>query len=154
MEQIDFANPVFRDYAIVASLMVLLAVLTAWLTVYRMMKTKAGFRSPEDLKKTPLNPEPSEGQLAVNEYVERTRRIQANHGENLPYFLAAGFLYVLTGPDAQLAAWLFYSYAGTRLLHFFAYLTAQVHDIRATFWTLGSGIILFMTGSVLVSLLG
>ena len=29
MEQIDFANPVFRDYAIVASLMILLAVLTA-----------------------------------------------------------------------------------------------------------------------------
>ena len=30
----------------------------SWLTVVRMMQVKGGFRSPEDIKKTPLNPEP------------------------------------------------------------------------------------------------
>ena len=154
MDLLHFDNPVFRAYALVASAMVLLAVLTAWLTVYRMMKVKGGFRSPEDLKKTPLNPAPSEDQLSTNEYVDRTRRMMANHGENIPYFLGAGLLYVLSGPDAGVALLLMYTYGVTRLLHFFAYLTAQVHDVRATFWTIGSAIILYMAGHVLLRALG
>jgi glutathione S-transferase len=44
---------------------------------------------------------------------------------------------------------LFAAYVVTRLLHFVAYLTAQTHDLRATLWTPGSLIILFMAGSVL-----
>jgi hypothetical protein len=43
-----------------------------------MMQVNAGFRSPEDIKKTILNPNPSSEQMAPNEYVDRIRRIQLN----------------------------------------------------------------------------
>ena len=42
------------------------------------MQVKGGFRSPEDIKKTPLNPDPNPKQLEPNERVERIRRIQLN----------------------------------------------------------------------------
>ena len=147
-------DPVFATYAIAASLMILKAVAMSWLTVVRMMQARAGFRSPEDLRKTPLNPAPDPKQLEPNEGVERIRRIQQNDLENLPFFLVAGLLYVLTGPPLLLAQWLLYGYVVTRLLHFFAYLTAQTHEVRATLWTPGSLIIVFMSVRVLLAALG
>ena len=42
------------------------AVSMSWLTVIRMMQVKGGFRSPEDLRKTPFNPEPNPKQLEPN----------------------------------------------------------------------------------------
>jgi glutathione S-transferase len=53
--------------------MVLKAVGMSWLTVVRMMQVKGGFRSPEDLRKTPFNPNPNLKQLEPNEYVDRIR---------------------------------------------------------------------------------
>jgi len=144
----------FATYAVAASLMILKAVAMSWLTVVRMMEVKGGYRSPEDLKKTPLNPSPDASQLLPNERVERIRRIQMNDLENLPYFLVAGFLYVLTQPSLALAQWLLYGYALSRFLHFLAYLTGQIHEIRATFWTVGSLILVFMTIRVLLAALG
>jgi glutathione S-transferase len=73
--------------------MILKAVSMSWLTVIRMMKVKSeksGFRSPEDLHKTPFNPEPNPKQLEPNEYVERIQRIQLNDLESPPFFLVAG----------------------------------------------------------------
>jgi glutathione S-transferase len=145
MNSISLQNPIFVAYAIAASLMVLKVVAMSWLTVWHMMSARSGFRSPEDLRKTPLNPNPDPKQLAPNENVERVRRIQQNDLENVPFFLAAGFLYVLTAPPLWLAQALFYGYAISRLLHFGAYYTAQTHDMRATLWTIGSLIIVFMS---------
>ena len=54
-------NPVFQTYMIAASIMLLKLMLQPWMTVVRMMKVGGGFRSPEDLKKTPLNPNPQSG---------------------------------------------------------------------------------------------
>jgi hypothetical protein len=88
-------DPLFTTYVIAASLMILKAVTMAWLTVIRMMEVKGGYRSPEDLKRTPLNPAPDPAQLLPNERVERIRRIQMNDLESLPYFLIAGLLYVV-----------------------------------------------------------
>jgi glutathione S-transferase len=102
-------------------------------------------RSPEDIKKTPLNPEPNPKQLEPDERVERIRRIQLNDLENLPFFLVAGFLFVLTEPSLLLAQMLLYGYVVSRLLHFVAYFTARTHDTRATLWTVGSFIFIFMT---------
>lgn len=150
METISFQNPVFATYAAAAAIMILKAVSMSWLTVARMMQIKGGFRSPEDLKKTPLNPNPNPNQLEPDDRVERIRRIQMNDLENLPYFLVAGFLYVLTGPSLLLAQWLFYGYVASRLLHFAAYFTGQIHDVRATLWTIGSVILIFMAGKVLI----
>lgn len=149
METLSLQNPLFATYAIAASLMILKAVSMSWLTVVRMMRARAGFRSPEDLKQTALNPEPNAKQLEPNESVERIRRIQLNDLENLPFFLAAGFLYILTGPSLLLAQCLLYGYVVSRLLHFAAYLSARTHETRATLWTVGSLILIFMTCRVL-----
>ena len=66
----------------------------------------------------------------------------------------AAFLYVLTEPPLLLARLLLYGYVISRLLHFAAYFTAQTHETRATFWTVGSLIIIFMTVRTLVAALG
>jgi glutathione S-transferase len=154
MDKLSLHNPLFATYAIAATLMILKAVSMSWLTVVRMMKAKGGYRSPEDLKKTPLNPEPDPKQLDRNESVDRIRRIQLNDLENLPFFLVAAFLFVLTEPSLLLAQVLLYGYVASRLVHFVAYLTARTHDTRATFWTIGSLILVFMTGKTLYVALG
>lgn len=66
----------------------------------------------------------------------------------------AGFLYVLTNPSLLLAQGLLYGYVASRLPHFAAYFTAQTHDVRATFWTIGSLILIFMTARTLLAALG
>jgi len=153
MEQLSFNNPVFVAYGVSATIMVLKAVAMSWLTVAKMMTHRSGFRSPEDLRRTSLNPDPSPEQLLPDERVERVRRIQQNDLENLPFFFMAGLLYVLTGPPLLLAQFLFYGYVVSRLLHFAAYYTAQIHDVRATLWTIGSLVILYMAGATLAHVL-
>lgn len=153
MDNLSLQNPLFATYAIAACLMILKAVAMSWLTVVRMMQVKGGYRAPEDLRKTALNPEPNPAQLAPDDRVDRIRRIQLNDLENLPYFLVAGFLFVLTEPSLMLARVLLYGYVLSRLLHFDAYLSARNHETRATFWTVGSLILIFMTGWTLVAAL-
>lgn len=154
MTDFSLQNPVFATYVIAACLMILKVVAMSWLTVIRMMQEKGGYRSPEDAKKSPVNATPREGQVGPNEKVDRVRRIQLNDLENIPFFLVAGLLYVTTGPDLIVAQWLFYGYVVSRLLHFLAYVTAQLHDIRATFWTIGSLIIVYMAVATLAKALG
>lgn len=154
MASLNLSDPLFATYAIAASLMVLKAIGMSWLTVYRMMRAKGGYRSPEDLKKTALNPQPDPAQIEPNDYVDRIRRIQLNDLENLPFFFVAGFLYVLSGPSLTEAQWVLYGYVVSRLLHFGAYVTAQIHDIRATLWTIGSLLIIYMTVRALLAAVG
>ena len=154
MNLISLQNPVFASYVIAATLMILKAVSMSWLTVVRMMQVKGGFRSPEDLRKTALNPAPHPAQLEPDERVERIRRIHQNDLENLPFFLVAGLLYVLTEPSLLLARVLLYGYVVSRLLHFVAYFTARTHDTRATLWTVGSLILIYMACATLFAALG
>ncbi|GIL02067.1 MAG: hypothetical protein BroJett030_19660 [Alphaproteobacteria bacterium] len=49
---------------------------------------------------------------------------------------------------------LLYGYALSRLAHFAAYFTAQTHDMRATLWSIGSLILIFMTARALLAALG
>ena len=154
LDKLTLNDPLFATYVIAASLTILKAVAMSWLTVVRMVDVKGGYRSPEDIKKTPMNPAPDPAQLLPNERVERIRRIQMNDLESLPYFLVAGLLYILTQPSLLLAQWLLYGYVASRLLHFIAYLTGQIHEIRATFWTVGSLILIFMTIRTLISAVG
>ena len=150
---ISVQNPVFHTYTIAASIMILKLMIQPWITVQRMMKVHAGFRSPEDAKKSPLNPEPVAGQTDINEYVDRSRRINLNDLESIPGFLAAGFLFVLVEPPLLLAQVLIWTYVAARAAHFVAYMTAQLHDIRATFWTFSSLPVLVMAGYVLVQVI-
>jgi glutathione S-transferase len=154
MSDFTLQNPVFATYVVAACLMILKAVAMSWLTVVRMVGANAGFRNPEDMKKTPMNPKPHSGQVGPNESVDRIRRIHLNDLENIPFFLVAGLLYVTTAPDLVLAQWLFYGYVVSRLLHFIAYLSAQIHEVRATLWTVGSVILIYMTGATLAKALG
>jgi glutathione S-transferase len=154
MNALSLQDPLFATYVIAATIMILKAVGMSWLTVVRMMQVKAGFRSPEDLRRTPLNPEPDPRQIEPDERVERIRRIHQNDLENIPFFLAAGFLYILTGPPLLVAQLLLYGYVVSRLLHFAAYLTARTHDMRAALWTIGSLIMIYMAGRSLLAALG
>ena len=134
---ISLDNPVFYTYALTSAIMILKLMLQPWMTVYRMMKVNGGFRSPEDIKKSPLNREPKEGQLELNEYVDRSRRLNLNDLESIPGFLAAGFLFVCSNPPLLLAQILLWIYVISRAAHFIAYSTAQLHmpaKIRLLRW--------------------
>jgi glutathione S-transferase len=154
MDKLSLADPLFATYAIAATIMILKAVSMSWLTVIRMIQENGGFRSPEDFRATPFNPKPEPSQLAPNDRVDRIRRIQLNDLESLPYFLVAGFLYVLTAPPLLLAQCLLYGYVATRLMHFVAYMTAQSHEVRAALWSPGSLILIFITARTLIYALG
>jgi glutathione S-transferase len=147
---LSLENPVFQTYALAASIMILKLMLQPWMTVVRMTKAGGGFRSPEDAKKSPLNPSPQPGQLDANEYVDRSRRINLNDLESIPGFLAAGLLLVLSHPPLLLAQILIWSYVISRAAHFVAYVTAQLHDVRAFCWTWGSLSVIAMAAYTLV----
>jgi glutathione S-transferase len=149
MDQFTLTNPVFVTYAIAASIMVLKIMLQGWITVVRMMSKGAGFVSPEDAKAGLANPKPRAGQLDINDDVDRSRRIHRNDLENIPAFLAVGLLFVAITPPLVAAQWLMYGFVGARLLHTVAYSTAQSHEVRATFYTVGSLIVIAMAVWVL-----
>ena len=142
---LSFEIPVFHTYVLAAVIMILKLMLQPWMTVVRMMKVGGGFRSPEDAKKSPINPTPDPTQLQVNEYVDRSRRINLNDLESIPGFLAAGLLLVLADPPVLLAQVLIWTYVASRAIHFVAYVTAQLHDVRAFCWTWGSLSVIAMT---------
>lgn len=150
---LSLENPVFQTYATAAAIMILKLMIQPWITVQRMMKVDGGFRSPEDAKKSPLNPRPKEGQLEINEYVDRSRRMNLNDLESIPGFLAAGLLFVLAGPPLLLAQVFIWAYVGARAAHFVAYSTAQLHDIRAFCWTWSSVSVIAMAVYVLIQVL-
>ncbi len=147
---LSFENPVFHHYVLAASIMILKLMLQPWMTVVRMSKVRGGFRNPEDAKKSPYNPNPNPAQLDFHEYVDRSRRINLNDLESIPGFLAAGFLLVLVSPPLLFAQILIWTYVVSRAAHFVAYSTAQLHDVRALFWTFGSLSVIAMAAYVLI----
>ncbi len=141
MDAFTLDNPIFRTYVIAATLAILKMLFHAFLVVARMMGANGGFLNPEDTRKTFGNPTPSATQLDANEPVERARRMHRNEGENTPLFLAVGLIFVAAAPPLWLAQSLLYGYIVARLGHLWAYATAQNHEVRATFFTLGALII-------------
>ena len=91
-------DPVFATYAVAATLMILKLMGQGWITVARMMKVGGGFLNPEDAAGGLANPNPRAGQLDPDDYVERSRRMHRNDLENIPGFLIAGLLFILTDP--------------------------------------------------------
>jgi len=145
-----FENPVFVTYVIAATLMILKIMGQGWITVYRMMKIGGGFLNPEDAAAGMANPKPRSGQLDADDYVERSRRMHRNDLENIPAFLVAGLLFAVTQPPLVVAQVLLYGFVVTRLAHFWAYFTAKPHEVRATFFTIGSLIVIGMAVYTLV----
>ena len=148
---LNLTNPVFVTYAIAAAIMVLKIMAQGWITVVRMLSNQGGFVNPEDANSGPANPKPRPGQLELNDDVDRSRRIHRNDLENIPAFLAIGLLFVLIAPPLAAAQWLMYGFVVARLLHTIAYSTAQSHEVRATFYTAGSLIVIAMAAWVLLA---
>lgn len=140
----DMQNPVVQTYVIAALLMCIKMMIQAWVTVYQMIKAKGGYLHPEDLRKTPLNPNPHPEQLHPYPAVERSRAMQRNDLENIPVFCLVGLLFIWSQPPLLLTQMLMYGYVLSRLLHCYALGTAQAHDVRATFYSIGSLIIMGM----------
>ena len=143
-------NPVFATYVIAATLMIIKMMGQGWITVARMMKVGGGFLNPEDANQGMTNPSPRPGQLDADEYVERSRRMHRNDTENIPVFLVAGLLFVLTQPPLWIAQLVLFGYVASRLAHFWAYSTAKSHEIRATFFSIGSLIVIGMAVYTLI----
>ena len=152
-ELISLGNPVFSLYIVAASIMLLKLMLQPWMTVVRMTHVSAGYRSPEDAKKSPLNPSPKPEQLDINEYVDRSRRMNLNDLESIPAFLIAAFLFTLADPPLLLAQILIWTYVASRAVHFVAYTTAQLHDVRAFCWTWSSVAVIAMVAYTLLRVL-
>ncbi len=147
-------NPVFVTYIIAAALTVLKVMGQGWMTVYRMMRAGAGLASPEDLRPGPLNTAPDPSQLELNDYVDRSRRMHRNDLENIPAFWVAGLIFVAVAPPLWLAQGLMYGFVLSRAAHALAYATKQSHELRATFYTIGSLIVIAMAVSALVAVSG
>jgi len=150
MNLLTLTNPVFATYAVCAALAVLKIMGQGWVSVYRLLKVGGGYASPEDLRPGIINRAPDPKKLEINDYVDRSRRMQRNDLENIPGFLAAGLLFVLVSPPLLLAQIMMYGFVVARALHTWAYATAQSHEVRSTFYTFGSLAVMYMAGHVLV----
>ncbi|MZR12316.1 MAPEG family protein [Maritimibacter sp. DP07] len=144
MPTLDLSDPLLATYVVAAALMALKVMGQGWMTVYRMMKSGAGLVNPEDLIPGPLNRAPDKAQLEIDDYVDRSRRMHRNDLENIPAFWVAGALFVLTAPALWLAQVLLFGFVAARAAHFVAYVTKQRHEVRATFYTIGSLIVIYM----------
>jgi glutathione S-transferase len=151
MGEFHTGNPVFVTWMIATALTVLKVMGQGWMTVYRMMKINAGLVSPEDLRPGPANRNPDPSQLEVNDYVDRSRRMHRNDLENIPAFWAAGLIFVAAAPPLWLAQALMYGFVAARAAHAVAYATARSHEVRATFYTVGSLIVMAMAVYALVA---
>ena len=81
MDRLSLNDPVFATYAIAATIMILKAISMSWLTVLRMTQEKGGFRSPEDIRKTRLNPDPDPRQLKPNERARFDEAVNDGKGQ-------------------------------------------------------------------------
>jgi uncharacterized MAPEG superfamily protein len=150
MSAYTIENPVFVTWIIATALTVLKVMGQGWMTVYRMMKVGGGYAAPEDLRPGLINKAPNPKQLEVNDYVDRSRRMHRNDLENIPAFWAAGLVFVAASPPLWLAQVLMYGFVAARAAHAVAYGTAQSHEVRATFYTVGSLIVMAMAVYALV----
>lgn len=150
MSAYTIENPVFVTWIIATALTVLKVMGQGWMTVYRMMKVGGGYAAPEDLRPGLINKAPDPKQLEVNDYVDRSRRMHRNDLENIPAFWAAGLVFVAASPPLWLAQVLMYGFVAARAGHAVAYGTAQSHEVRATFYTVGSLIVMAMAVYALV----
>ncbi|MDG4648273.1 MAPEG family protein [Roseibacterium sp. SDUM158017] len=153
MDLLTFDNPVFAVYAVAAALGVLKVMGQGWVTVWRMTTSGGGYASPEDARPGLLNRAPRAGQLDPVDEVERSRRMHRNDLENIPGFWVAGLLFVLTGPPLWLAWLTCGGFVLARAGHAWAYAAARGHETRATFYTAGSLVVIYMAVHVLVAAL-
>jgi uncharacterized membrane protein YecN with MAPEG domain len=74
--------------------------------------------------------------------------------ENILPFLAIGLIYVAIGPAPWLAYLYFAVFVAARLAHTVSYATAQRHEVRASFYSIGSIAVVLMAVQSLLAGLG
>lgn len=153
MGEFQIGNPVFVTWVIATALTVFKVMGQGWMTVYRMMKVGGGYAAPEDLRPGLINKAPDPSQLELNDYVDRSRRMHRNDLENIPAFWVAGLAFVAVAPPLWLAQVLMYGFVVARAAHAVAYATAQSHEVRASFYTVGSAIVMAMAAYGLIAVL-
>uniref|UniRef100_A0A1Q3F4B4 Microsomal glutathione S-transferase 1 n=2 Tax=Culex tarsalis TaxID=7177 RepID=A0A1Q3F4B4_CULTA len=104
----------FHAYACWAAILVIKMVLMSALTTLKRIGRKV-FINPEDAALAGAEVVQSDPE------VERVRRAHQNDVENIPLFLAVGFLYLLTSPNVTLAVNLFRLVGIARIIHTLVY---------------------------------
>jgi len=144
MVEIDLEDPVVRGflfyYGLVLAKTLIMSVLTA-----RQRFRKKVFIAPEDVQGAINLFGFHTSTVTTDEDVERVRRAHLNDLENIPIFVLAGILYVLTKPEPMIALNLFRVFAIVRYLHTFVYAIFVVRQpCRAILWGIGYAITWYM----------
>ena len=79
--------------------------------------------------------------------------MQRNDLESIPAFVGTGLIFVAVAPPAWIATLLFAVFVLARLAHTWAYATAQNHEVRASFFSVGSIVVIVMALWVLLAAL-
>ncbi|XP_065718575.1 microsomal glutathione S-transferase 1 [Patagioenas fasciata] len=140
-------NEVFWAYAAYATIVLLKMMLMSSVTAYFRITRKA-FVNPEDTASFGKG-ESAKKFLRTDPDVERVRRGHLNDLENIVPFLGIGLLYALSGPELFTALLHFRIFAGSRILHTFAYLIPLPQPSRGLSWAAGYVVTISMAYQVL-----
>ncbi|KAK2537694.1 Mgst1 [Columba guinea] len=140
-------NEVFWAYATYTTIVLLKMMLMSPVTAYFRITRKA-FANPEDTASLGKG-ESAKKFLRTDPDVERVRRGHLNDLENIVPFLGIGLLYTLCGPELSSALLHFRIFAGSRILHTFAYLIPLPQPSRGLSWAVGYVVTISMAYQVL-----
>lgn len=114
MVPVSYDQPIVQTYFVYSGVLALKVLVMAPLTA-RQRYVKKVFANEEDAQK-------AKGVVKFDDPdVERVRRAHLNDLENIPVFWILGGLYLTTGPDPEVATWLFRIYTAGRILHSLVY---------------------------------
>jgi len=139
-------DPVIRSFITSCLILIAKMLLMSVLTARKRILTKS-FASPED---TPIGGRGST--TNANADVERIRRAHLNDVENIPLFIFAGIIYILTNPTPIIAISIFYACAICRILHTLVYAVCVVpQPARGIAWGVGFALTWYMVGASLAT---
>jgi uncharacterized MAPEG superfamily protein len=141
------ATPVVRLWAATTLLLILKMIALGWWTSALRIRRRV-YATPEDYVLQQLTPAG-----VADEDVERVRRAHRNDLENVLPFIAASFVYVLTGPGLGAARIYLLGFLVARTLHSIFYVGA-LQPWRTLAFLAGQVLMLVMLGSTLAALLG
>ncbi|KAK4884467.1 hypothetical protein RN001_000738 [Aquatica leii] len=125
-------NPVFTCYLTYICILTLKMMLMSILTGMQRKKHQV-LASPEDAKLSP-----GKNFKKSHEDVDRVRRAHLNDLENIPIFMAVGYVYAMTNPSLTTAAMLFRIYTAARCIHTYVYAIHVVpQPARGIAWGIG-----------------
>lgn len=135
----SLSNPVFRSYLFCISILVL-KVLLSVLLIARQRFKKRIFISPEDKVLAPG------AKVGIEDPdIERCRRAHRNDLENIPFFITAAFVYLVSNPNPWLAQTLFLVYTASRVVYTVVYaIVVFPQPTRAIVWGVGYSIVIYM----------